>query len=102
MKPKSFNRDMKRELAGTFRGPRRRRRHSLRRDRPAPYAGWWTYPHLGPPSCCGRIEAAHPRRFHPETSAALRQRRGSVRHPELAGALDRHRKAVESAPTSRA
>lgn len=46
----------------------------------------------------GRIEAAHLRRFHPEASAALREAldRAASDSPELAGALDRHRKAVES------
>lgn len=45
----------------------------------------------------GRIEAAHLRRFHPEASAALREAldRAASDSPELAGALDRHRKAVE-------
>ena len=45
----------------------------------------------------GRIEAAHLRRFHPEASAALREAldRAASGSPELAGALDRHRKAVE-------
>lgn len=45
----------------------------------------------------GRIEAAHLRRFHPETSAALREAldRAASDFPELAGALDRHKKAVE-------
>lgn len=45
----------------------------------------------------GRIEAAHLRRFHPETSAALREAldRAASDSPALAGALDRHRKAVE-------
>lgn len=45
----------------------------------------------------GRIEAAHLRRFHPETSAALREAldRAASGSPELAGALDRHGKAVE-------
>lgn len=45
----------------------------------------------------GRIEAAHLRRFHPEVSAALREAldRAESDSPELAGALDRHRKAVE-------
>lgn len=45
----------------------------------------------------GRIEAAHLRRFHPEVSAALREAldRAASDSPELAGALDRHRKAVE-------
>lgn len=45
----------------------------------------------------GRIEAAHLRRFHPETSAALREAldRAASDLPALAGALDRHKKAVE-------
>ena len=45
----------------------------------------------------GRIEAAHLRRFHPEASAALREAldRAASGSPALAGALDRHRKAVE-------
>ena len=45
----------------------------------------------------GRIEAAHLRRFHPEASAALREAldRAASDSPALAGALDRHRKAVE-------
>ncbi len=45
----------------------------------------------------GRIEADHLRRFHPEASAALREAldRAASDSPELAGALDRHRKAVE-------
>lgn len=45
----------------------------------------------------GRIEAAHLRRFHPETSAALREAldRAASDFPELAGALDRYREAVE-------
>lgn len=45
----------------------------------------------------GRIEAAHLRRFHPETSAALREAldRAASDFPELAGALDRYKKAVE-------
>ena len=45
----------------------------------------------------GRIEAAHLRRFHPEASAALREAldRAASGSPELAGALDRHRKADE-------
>ena len=45
----------------------------------------------------GRIEAAHLRRFHPEASAALKEAldRAASGSPELAGALDRHRKAVE-------
>lgn len=45
----------------------------------------------------GRIEAAHLRRFHPEASAALREAldRAASGSPELAGALERHRKAVE-------
>lgn len=45
----------------------------------------------------GRIEAAHLRRFHPEASAALREAldRAASDSPELTGALDRHRKAVE-------
>lgn len=45
----------------------------------------------------GRIEAAHLRRFHPEASAALREAldRAASGSPELAGALDRHRKAIE-------
>lgn len=45
----------------------------------------------------GRIEAAHLRRFHPETSAALREalNRAAADSPELAGALDRYKKAVE-------
>lgn len=45
----------------------------------------------------GRIEAAHLRRFHPEASAALREAldRAASDSPKLAGALDRHRKAVE-------
>ena len=48
-----------------------------------------------PPS--GRIEAAHLRRFHPEASAALREAldRAASGSPALAGALERHRKAVE-------
>lgn len=48
-----------------------------------------------PPS--GRIEAAHLRRFHPETFAALREAldRAVSDSPALAGALERHRKAVE-------
>ena len=43
------------------------------------------------------IEAAHLRRFHPEASAALREAldRAASDSPALAGALDRHRKAVE-------
>lgn len=47
-----------------------------------------------PPS--GRIEAAHLRRFHPEASAALREAldRAASGSPALAGALERHRKAV--------
>lgn len=45
----------------------------------------------------GRIEAAHLRRFHPEASAALREAldRAASGSPELAGALDRYKKAVE-------
>lgn len=45
----------------------------------------------------GRIEAAHLRRFHPEASAALREALGRAASdsPALAGALERHRKAVE-------
>lgn len=45
----------------------------------------------------GRIEAAHLRRFHPETSASLRAAldRAASDTPELSRALDRHRKAVE-------
>ena len=45
----------------------------------------------------GRIEAAHLRRFHPETSAALREAldRAAADSPELAGALDRYKEAVE-------
>ncbi len=45
----------------------------------------------------GRIEAAHLRRFHPEASAALREAldRAASDSPALAGALERHRKAVE-------
>ena len=45
----------------------------------------------------GRIEAVHLRRFHPEASAALGEAldRAASDSPELAGALDRHRKAVE-------
>lgn len=45
----------------------------------------------------GRIEAAHLRRFHPETSASLRAALGRAASdtPELSRALDRHRKAVE-------
>lgn len=45
----------------------------------------------------GRIEAAHLRRFHPETSASLRAvlDRAASDTPELSRALDRHRKAVE-------
>lgn len=45
----------------------------------------------------GRIEAAHLRRFHPETSASLRAAldRAASYTPELSRALDRHRKAVE-------
>lgn len=45
----------------------------------------------------GRIEAAHLRRFHPETSAALREAldRAASEVPGLAGALDRYKKAVE-------
>lgn len=45
----------------------------------------------------GRIEAAHLRRFHPEASAELREAldRAASDSPELAGALERHRKAVE-------
>lgn len=45
----------------------------------------------------GRIEAAHLRRFHPEASAALREALGQAASdsPALAGALERHKKAVE-------
>lgn len=45
----------------------------------------------------GRIEAAHLRHFHPEASAALREALGRAASdsPALAGALDRHGKAVE-------
>lgn len=45
----------------------------------------------------GRIEAAHLRWFHPEASAALREAldRAASDFPELAGALDRYKKAVE-------
>lgn len=45
----------------------------------------------------GRIEAAHLRRFRPETSAALREAidRAAAEAPALARALDRHKKAVE-------
>lgn len=45
----------------------------------------------------GRIEAAHLRRFHPEASAALREALdwAASDSPELAGALDRYKKAVE-------
>lgn len=45
----------------------------------------------------GRIEAAHLRRIHPEASAALREALGRAASdsPALAGALERHRKAVE-------